>query len=220
MTTTAQDAQVLSAQAKAIVERAKALGLIWTLRPATVNNIVGTDAMVKYDADSELVGAVSLDSGVFAGDRVMMIQVPPAGNFILSREGAPLVKQYTVVRGQEVASGDVTLTTSAQALTALVSFTATADADYLITATYDLDHTVSGGNNVGIGSLQVDAVAVGGTAQFGVTAAAQRASVAFTWHGTLSPGAHTFRLFGVKTVNVGTFIARATHTRFTYQVWQ
>lgn len=214
------DPEVLSAQAKAIVDRAKALGLIWTMRPATVGSIVGTAAMVRYDGDTELIGAVSLYSGAFSGDRVMMIQVPPAGNFIIGRELPPLVKQFTVARGQEVSAGDVTLTTSVQALTGLVSFTATAPAVYMITATFDLDHTVSGGNNMGIGSLQVDTVAVGGTSQFGVTAAGQRASVGCVWYGSLDPGAHTFRIFGVKTVNVGTFIARATHTKFTYEVWQ
>lgn len=209
----------LSAQARAIVDRAKALGLIWTLRPATVGSINVAEALVTYDADSEFNGAFSLISGVRAGDRVMMLQVPPAGNFIIGRLGLGAVNAS--LRAQQRSTGDVTLTTTPQAVTPSVSVSiASESSDYLVIASFDLDHTVSGGANLGIGILQVDGVAVSGTVQFGVSAAAQRASVCSTWYGTLEQGSHTFQLFANKTVNVGTFICRATHTNFSYQVWQ
>lgn len=75
--------------AQSIVDRAKELGLTWTIRPATVV-LSGTDLVeIQYDGDSESIGAINL-SGVALqlADRVLGMIVPPSANFIL---GAPLV---------------------------------------------------------------------------------------------------------------------------------
>jgi hypothetical protein len=77
--------QVLSAQAEAVVERAKSLGLTWTLRPGTVFSVAGnaSSLMVTVDGDDVPIGVVSLIGRVYANDRVMTLLIPPGGNFII-----------------------------------------------------------------------------------------------------------------------------------------
>lgn len=215
---------LLSIQAQAVVDRAKALGLTWTLRPGTVN-AVGTAPTVVYDGDTEQVGVTSLIGDLIPSDRVMMLQVPPAGNFVLGRVSGfggivSTVKQITTARGQITSTGDVTLTTASQAVTPLLSITTTSTAEYIINASIDLDQTASGGNNVAAGALQVNGVGQSEQMFFGVTAAGQRATVAQSWHGSLNAGTNTFQLISAKSLNIGTFIVRAANTSFTYQVWQ
>ncbi len=73
--------------AESIVNRAKSLGLTWTLRPATVVSIADssspTGAQIIYDQDTEPVNCFSLAVGVVIGDRVMGLMVPPSGNYII-----------------------------------------------------------------------------------------------------------------------------------------
>lgn len=71
--------------AQSIVDRAKQLGLTWTLRPATVT-VSGmiTDTQVTYDGDTVPISCFNISgSRLFVGDRVMGMQVPPSGNFII-----------------------------------------------------------------------------------------------------------------------------------------
>lgn len=77
--------RLMSAQADAMVERAKSLGLTWTLRPATVETAPTSTAppAVTYDSDSAAVDAVSLIGRVYVNDRVMMLMIPPGGNYII-----------------------------------------------------------------------------------------------------------------------------------------
>jgi hypothetical protein len=72
---------LLSIQAQAVVDRAKSLGLTWTLRPATVNSEIGPT--VIFDGDTEGLGVQSLIGAVSSSQRVMMLQVPPGGNYII-----------------------------------------------------------------------------------------------------------------------------------------
>lgn len=208
--------KLLSVQAQAVVERAKALGLTWTLRPATVE----TFESVIYDGDTVPVGVVSLNGTAVAGDRVMCLQIPPGGNYIIGRlSGSSLPFQTTTFRGINSATGDLTLTTTAQAATATTTLTLSSPGRYMITGVFDFDQTVSGGNNLAGGALRIDGVDQA-QALFGVTAAGQRATVSQVWEGSLSAGSHTFLLVALKVNNIGTFFARATRTGFTYQIWQ
>ena len=77
---------LLSTQAEAMVERAKHLGLTWTLRPATVTDL-GANPSVICDGDTAVLGAISLIGQVFDGKRVTMLQIPPGGNFIIGTYG-------------------------------------------------------------------------------------------------------------------------------------
>ena len=207
---------LLSTQAQAVVDRAKSLGLTWTLRPATVSTV---DTVI-YDGDIIPVGVISLIGPGVVNDRVMCLQVPPGGNYIIGRLPGTSLFPTSTVRGKTVSLGDVTLTLGSQAISPVTSLTLTSPGQFMITGTIDFDQTVSAGNNLAIGRLQVDTVAQSEQILFGVTAAGQRATVAQTWFGSLTTGTHTFGLVAVKNLNIGTFIARATHTGFTYQVWQ
>lgn len=72
--------------AQSIVERAKELGLTWTLRPATVTSIGSSlnPIEITYDGDTVSIGAVNLTGGALAlADRVMGLILPPSGNFII-----------------------------------------------------------------------------------------------------------------------------------------
>jgi hypothetical protein len=55
------------------------LGLIWHLRPATV---MSTNIIV-FDGDTQPISAVSMIGPLYVGARVMVIIVPPDGNFIV-----------------------------------------------------------------------------------------------------------------------------------------
>ena len=72
--------------AESIVDRAKSLGLTWTLRPATVAVVVDdspTGTQIIYDGDTEPINCMNLGVNVVAGDRVMGLMVPPSGNYII-----------------------------------------------------------------------------------------------------------------------------------------
>lgn len=208
----------LSVQAQAVVDRAKALGLTWTLRPASVKT---TEPTVTYDGDTEQVGAVSLVGSLSPGSRVMMLQIPPAGNYILGRllTGTTLYTTPTF-RGQTVSAGDVVITTVAQTITPLVSLSLTSAGDYIITASVDIDYTVSGGNNLVAVALQVDGVGLTDQIIFQITANATRLVLSKSWYGTLTAGTHTFQLITSKSLNTGTWTIRAVGTGFIYQIWQ
>lgn len=83
--------------AESIVERAQALGLTWTLRPATVSVATTEALLIAYDAPTDLIStpitAVNLTGqGLAVGTRVMGLVVPPSGNYVIgfpTMGGAP-----------------------------------------------------------------------------------------------------------------------------------
>jgi hypothetical protein len=70
-------------------DNAPNLGMTWTLRPATVGTFDGTTrvAQITLDGDAESVPAISLVDGLMAGTRVMVMSVPPSGNYIVGITG-------------------------------------------------------------------------------------------------------------------------------------
>lgn len=214
---------LLSIQAQAVVDRAKALGLLWTLRPATVNVSYGTDPAVIYDGDTEQVGVTSLVGDLQPSGRVMMLQVPPAGNFVIGRlstSGATTVKQLATYRDSLAATGDTTLTTSSQAITPLLTLSITSDAEYLLTLNVDWDAFVAGGNNLCAATIQVDGVGLADQMIFQQNTSGVREVVSRTWHGTLLAGTHTFLPIAIKSLNTGGWAVRAAGTSLVYQIFQ
>lgn len=76
--------------AQSIVDRAKELGLTWTIRPATISttaqvqNTVNANETIVYDGDSAPIAAMNITGQVVTvGQRVMAIAVPPAANYII-----------------------------------------------------------------------------------------------------------------------------------------
>jgi hypothetical protein len=205
------------------VERAKALGLIWTLRPATVNTSYGAAPTVVYDGDTEQVGVTSLVGNLQASGRVMMLQVPPAGNFVIGRlstTGATTVKQLCTFRGEVNATGDVTLTTASQAIIPLLTLDITSDAEYLITPNVDFDAFVAGGNNLVAATLQIDGVGLADQMIFQENTSGVRLVLSKTWHGTLLAGTHTFQMIAAKSLNTGGWATRSVGTSLVYQIFQ
>ena len=214
---------LLSIQAQAVVDRAKALGLTWTLRPATVNVAYGTDPAVIYDGDTEQVGVVSLVGDLQPSSRVMMLQVPPAGNFVLGRlstTGATTVKQLATYRNDVPATGDTILTTASQNIIPVLTLTLTSDAEYLLTLNIDWDAFIAGGNNLCAGTIQVDGVGLADQMIFQQNTSGVREVVSRTWYGTLLAGTHTFQPIAAKSNATGGWAVRAAGTSLVYQIWQ
>lgn len=214
---------LLSIQAQAVVDRAKALGLTWTLRPATVNVSYGTDPAVIYDGDTEQVGVTSLIGDLQPSSRVMMLQVPPAGNFVLGRlstTGATTVKQLATYRNDVPATGDTILTTASQNIIPVLTLTLTSDAEYLLTLNIDWDAFIAGGNNLCAGTIQVDGVGLADQMIFQQNTSGVREVVSRTWYGTLLAGTHTFQPIAAKSLNTGGWATRAAGTSLIYQIWQ
>lgn len=68
-----------------LVEQAKRLGLTWDLRPAIVNTTDSTSNLVfgTYDGDTESIPMINLKGSIVEGERVMVMFVPPQGNYII-----------------------------------------------------------------------------------------------------------------------------------------
>lgn len=83
-------APLATAQARAIVSNANALGLTWELRMASVVKVTAdsvtnaiTSALILLDGDTESITAVPMVDILNVGGRVYVISVPPSGNFIV-----------------------------------------------------------------------------------------------------------------------------------------
>lgn len=110
----------------AITADAKRLGLVWTIRPATVNSIdsTGVAAAGTYDGDITQIPLINI-VGAGAGERVYVIGIPQGGNYIVgfaSRHDA-LVNPYGL-HGTGTADGPVSSATFVN-LAAPSSFTFT-----------------------------------------------------------------------------------------------
>ena len=88
----ADDPSVVAATAavKAVTENADRLGLLWQLRPATVEQIDPINGItVTIDGDKTPVTATSMIGNVYFGQRVYVLLVPPCGIFIAGFIGKP-----------------------------------------------------------------------------------------------------------------------------------
>lgn len=106
--------------AQSIVDRARDLGLTWTIRPATVVTAeqpalsVNPAESIIYDGDDEAITAINLTGRVLSvTNRVMAIGVPPAANYII---GFLTVIRNLIVRADEI-SGTGAITAETVVLT-------------------------------------------------------------------------------------------------------
>lgn len=81
----------------ALVERSRSLGLTWGLRPAVVRNITGSITKATYDGDTTAIRVTSLIGTLYVGQRVTVMFVPPAGNYVIG------VVEGATARGEHVA---------------------------------------------------------------------------------------------------------------------
>lgn len=72
-----------------VQDNAKNLGLNWILRPATIGTYDDDTnvAIATFDGDAESVPMISLVGYLAAGTRVMVMVVPPSGNYITGITG-------------------------------------------------------------------------------------------------------------------------------------
>jgi hypothetical protein len=207
--------------AQTIVENALRLGLIWRMRMGTVTSVsTSGEAEVRLDADDLSIPVVSMIGFVNEDDRVYVITVPPAGNFMV---GAALASRpMEIVSRYWVPSTDnLTLTTAAQLIPGTaITPTINGDFEWEASGVFDFECSTAG-NTVCVGELFIDGV-VASTSQalYEVTAATDRATVIQQWGGTSTSGSHTFDIRGRKSINVATVTARVTHTTFALRIYR
>lgn len=210
---------LVSTGVQTLVETARRLGLEWTLRMATVQSSDSSSGITAiYDGDTEPITMLSLTGLDPPGARVSVIQVPPAGNYII---GTPVgnVSAQMVRRYWLPATSDVTLTTTAQLMPGTqVRVAVPGTFDYEAIAFFDFDETVAG-TTLCIGELFVNGAAVTSNALFQVTGVDDRATVGQSWTGTAN-GESLIDIRARRSVNAGTQIARGTHTTLLLKVYQ
>jgi hypothetical protein len=99
------DTEALTAAAQQVVADAKRLGLVWTMQNGTVTST--NPIKVQMDGDTVSILVTSMVGVVALKQRVYIIQVPPAGNFIVGFVGtvADQWQQMSLLNGWANAGG-------------------------------------------------------------------------------------------------------------------
>lgn len=219
-------AHPLPSTAKAIVDNAKKLGLQWTMRPATVSSFAFTTTSnpshIVYDGDSATVAAVSLIGTVTAGSRVLAIQIPPSGNFIIGNLTGQTPSQL-IARDRAEVVGAVTITTvQADIADTAVQFPNITGGFYWEAyGTFDCRASVAGTASVfgllsGPNGLETRVASVGFTG-----AAGERFTISQSWDGFTGSGTNAaFVLRIVKSAASGTLLAESFNTNLFVKIFQ
>ncbi len=77
-----------NATVDAVVENKEPLGLTWGLRPATITSTDPPEAIL--DGDSVPIGVIPMIGPMAVGQRVYVMFVPPAGNYVSGLVNTPL----------------------------------------------------------------------------------------------------------------------------------
>lgn len=117
-----------------LVLQARRLGLIWSLRPATVVNTTyvtlgAYEPRVQMDADvlTAAIPVVSLAGPVAVGMRVMVMTVPPLGYYIIGIIGVSATQRFEI--GSHTSHG-TTITTTETVMETFTRFSALPGAAY------------------------------------------------------------------------------------------
>lgn len=120
-----------------LIRVADRLGLIWGLRPGTVASVdypyTPREANVRMDGDDGGISVVSLVNDLAAGDRVMVVRVPPHGEYAIGLLNQ--VSPSPVTQASTSDTGTVTVET--------VTFTFTS-----LTLKQGTAYRVEGGNRI------------------------------------------------------------------------
>lgn len=173
---------LLSVGAESLVLNAQRLGLVWTLRRATVDaGISGDFVTAKYDGDEAAITMVTMIGALAKGTRVYAIGVPPAGNYVVGRAD-PLSLRHVFNR-QDTAS--TTASTTYANLTNIAGVAFIAPESGIVTIHY----TALSTNNTATGGSQITPwVGTGLTVGAGneVLAASNNNAIGFDQHATVS----------------------------------
>lgn len=206
--------------AAAIKDQAIRLGISWEMHAATVVQPIPTsvpnvsplpaskDSFVSIllDGDTVAIQAISVIGSLGAGARVMVIQVPPSGFYVIGVLGG--TAQRNLVYTTYIPTGAaLTLTTSPQTvITQTVPVTgafwweAWGNANTAETVT---------GTTAAILQLTVAGVVQTGHGSFNYTAGGQGATIGWAWGGFVnltSDSQVTFILQALKSINAGTVV--------------
>ncbi len=173
---------LVSVGAQTVVDTANRLGLIWTLRRATVNANINNDMVTAtYDGDTTQISMVSMIGILAKGARVYALGVPPAGNFIVGRAN-PLSMRHIFNR-QDTAS--TTSSTTYVNLTNIAGTAFVAPESGIVTIHYTAlmaSDTATGGSQI------TPRVGTGATVGAGTTilAASNNNAIGFDQHATVN----------------------------------
>lgn len=125
---------LIASAVQEVVRQAKALGISWTIRPATVSlSTTGTTSVV-LDGDTNPISVTNM-SGIplISGQRVYVLITPPSGNFVFGFTGS---RAPTALRAR---SGNFALLGS---VSTLITFTAVDEAEGFSAAAGDTSFTI------------------------------------------------------------------------------
>lgn len=212
---------LISIGTQEMADTAKRLGLTWTLRPALV--VVAKPLTIVYDGDIGQVpiGAESLIGYLGVGARVMVMFVPPSGNFIIGNTTVGDLMRPTWLE-YAVATADTNLSTVEAVIPGLLFTikTTTQQTRWEAEGTFGWEETAVG-STTAIGRLYVDGVLQAATALLSLTFGGQRATTGQTWAGNFTTaGTHTFQARVARSANAGTQNANQTNTTLKVKVYE
>lgn len=197
------------------------------MRPATVQaqfldeitEVTASAAVpIIYDGDTAVITAVSLIGVPMGNCRVMCIQIPPAGNYIVGNLKGTVPSQLVVREMVEGTSMPMALTTTLTTITGMdVSFNLTGDYFWKVEAFYDFSVSATGGVNC-FGGLTGPNGLETAAAVFGIPTNGLRGSVGMMWSGFSSGIAASFTFGADKQVNAGT--AALNQARAMIEIYQ
>lgn len=212
----------VTALTQAILENAQRLGLKWNLIPGTVTaiNAGSAQVMVLIDGDSVAIGAHSLIGTFDVGTRVMVLVVPPSGNYILGLYGNADVRR-SLTFGETFLSSSTLVLTGTDTLVpgCTVSFTLTRPA--IVASWINVDFFELTGPAVvqGIGSIYIDNV-VTNTCNSLMRVANDRQMPGASFTTELAAGDHTIELRARRDVAAGTQWAVGGTSELTVHIYQ
>lgn len=76
----------VNALVQALMAESQRLGLVWTMRPATITATAGLSATGTYDGDDVEIPLINM-VGAGVGERIYVIAIPQGGNYVTGRTG-------------------------------------------------------------------------------------------------------------------------------------
>lgn len=208
---------------QAVISNARRLGLMWALTPATVDIAASaTNAMVPVivDGDDVVINTTSLIGGLDPGRRVMVLTVPPAGNYIVGYYGDISIRRQLTYLETKRSTLALVLSTTATLVPGVSHTIETTTPNAYFDASGIMDYEVAGGaSGICIAQLRVNGVIDPGELLYN-NASAGRGTFAQEWSGELTPGTHLFEVLARKTAALGSATAHATHSALKLRIFE
>jgi hypothetical protein len=187
----------------ALVDNADRLGLKWNLRPGTVaadnlldsgNQVPSNAIPVVLDGDTATILAVPLAGVSSTGARVMVLQVPPGGNFIIGSPVPQLGPSQLIFSDKLSGTGITGVTNVNQAIPGMTKTYGpiVGTFQWEVTGFFDFNVTTGGATAV-LAQLTSPSGVEASLPIFGIPTTGLRATVGMVWSGTAtSPASFSF----------------------------